>query len=60
MRTLAAGLERAGCPTARARRAANLVESVLVGLLLDQPLSPEAEQAAVVEDLAVAVTAMAV
>ena len=59
MRTLAAGLEGAGCPTTHARRAANLVESVLVGLLLDQPLSPEAEQAAVVEDLAVAVTAMA-
>jgi AcrR family transcriptional regulator len=59
MRTLAAGLEAAGCPPARSRRAANLVESVLVGLLLDQPLSPEAEQAAVVEDLADAVTAMA-
>jgi AcrR family transcriptional regulator len=60
MRTLAGGLESAGCPAVRARRAANLVESVLVGLLLDQPLSPESEQAAVVEDLAVAVTAMAV
>jgi AcrR family transcriptional regulator len=59
MRTLATGLEAAGCPGDRSRRVANLVESVLVGLLLDQPLSPEAEQAAVVDDLADAVTAMA-
>jgi AcrR family transcriptional regulator len=59
MKALADGLERAGCPAARSRRVANLVESVLVGLLLDQPLSPEQEQAAVVEDLAHAVTAMA-
>lgn len=53
-------LEAAGCRPDRARRAAELVESVTVGLLLDRPLSPDgAEQEQVVADLAAAVAAMA-
>ena len=53
-------LEAAGCRPERSRRAAELVDSVTVGLLLDRPLSPDgAEQEQVVADLAVAVAAMA-
>lgn len=58
MAALARRLEAAGCRPERSGRLANLVESVMVGLLLDQPLGAEAEQAQVVEDLVGAVAAM--
>ncbi len=58
MAALARRLEAAGCRPERSTRVANLVESVMVGLLLDQPLSVESEQAQVVDDLVGAVAAM--
>lgn len=59
MSALAVRLEAAGCRTDRSRRVANIVESVLIGLLLDQPLSGGPEQAQIVEDLVAAVAAVA-
>ena len=60
MAALSRRLESAGCRPDRARRAAELVDSVTVGLLLDRPLSPDgAEQEQVVADLAAAVASMA-
>jgi AcrR family transcriptional regulator len=53
-------LVAAGCRADRARRAVELVDSVMVGLLLDRSLHPDATvQQQVVSDLAVAVAAMA-
>lgn len=56
MGALARRLEAAGCRAERSRRVANLVEAVMVGLLLDQPLGADTEQAQIIEDLVAAVT----
>ncbi len=57
MAALARHLEAAGCRPEASTRTANLVESVMVGLLLDQPLTEVDVQAQVVEDLADALSA---
>ncbi len=54
MAALARHLEAAGCRPEASARTANLVESVMVGLLLDQPLTEVAVQAQVVDDLVAA------
>lgn len=57
MAALARHLEASGCPPGVSVRTANLVESVMVGLLLDQPLTATSVQAQVVEDLVAALPA---
>ncbi len=52
-------LQAAGCQPDRARRVAALIDSVLIGLLLDQPLKPDEEQGQVIADLQQAVSSLA-
>lgn len=58
MTALAGVLVASGCPAGRSRRVAHVVEAVLVGLLLDQPLTPTPDQEAVIDDLVAMVAAM--
>jgi AcrR family transcriptional regulator len=57
MSVLARHFTRAGLAPAAARRAAGLVDATFMGLLLDQPLDPAAQQRRTVADLADAVEA---
>ena len=57
MSALAQHFRRAGLGTGAARRAASLVDSTFMGLQLDQPLDPRAQQRRTVTDLADSVAA---